>query len=239
MLGILTLIASCAENLAPQATPRPESEEGDYAEARRQMLKNVQLVFEITDPRVLEAMKTVPRHKFVPERYVSEAYMDWPLPIGEGQTISAPHIVAYMTQLLGLQPGDKVLEIGTGSGYQAAILAEITDEVYTVEIIEVLATRAAETLKELGYDYVKTKLGDGYYGWEEYAPYDAIIVTAAPDHVPQPLINQLKDGGRMVIPVGPPGFYQVQVLWQIEKKGEQIVSTAVCDVQFVPLTGEH
>jgi len=192
---------------------------------------------DITDEAVLAVMAKVPRHEFVPPEYLDQAYADHPLPIGYGQTISQPYIVALMTQLLQLKRGDKVLEIGTGSGYQAAVLAELTDEVYTVEIIPELAESAAERLRRLGYDKVHVKNADGYYGWEEHAPYDAIIVTAAPDHVPQPLIQQLKDGGRLVIPVGPPGGYQT--LWQIVKKGEEIESRNITGVIFVPLTGGH
>lgn len=191
----------------------------------------------VRDPEVLRAMRTVPRHEFVLPEYVNRAYGDHPLPIGYGQTISQPYIVAVMTELLRLKRGDRVLEIGTGSGYQAAILAELTDEVYSVEIIEELYKRATDTLNRLGYSKVKTKHADGYYGWEEYAPYDAIIVTCAPDHIPQPLINQLKDGGRLVIPVGPPGGYQT--LWLIEKHGEQTVAKEIMGVVFVPLTGTH
>lgn len=191
----------------------------------------------VRDPEVLRAMRTVPRHEFVLPNYVNRAYGDHPLPIGYGQTISQPYIVAVMTELLKLKRGERVLEIGTGSGYQAAILAELTDEVYSVEIIEELYKRATETLTRLGYSHVKTKHADGYYGWEEYAPYDAIIVTCAPDHIPQPLINQLKDGGRLVIPVGPPGGYQT--LWLIEKHGDEIMSKEIMGVVFVPLTGTH
>jgi protein-L-isoaspartate(D-aspartate) O-methyltransferase len=181
-------------------------------------------------------MAKVPRHRFVPPECLSEAYADHPLPIGYGQTISQPYVVALMTQHLAIQPAEKVLEIGTGSGYQAAILAELTDQVYTIEIIEPLGQQAAATLKKLGYN-VHCKIGDGYYGWEENAPFDAIIVTCAPDHVPQPLLKQLKDGGRLVIPVGPPGFYQT--LWLIERKGEQFQTTNLGGVAFVPMLGEH
>jgi len=191
----------------------------------------------LQDQKVLQVMEKVPRHKFVLPKYLEEAYADHPLPIGYGQTISQPYMVALMTQLLDLKRGEKVLEIGTGSGYQAAVLAEITDEVYTIEIIPELAESAKERLQGLGYTKVRTLNADGYYGWEEYAPFDAIIVTAAPDHIPSPLIRQLKDGGRMVIPVGPPGFFQT--LWHIEKKGEQITSKSIGGVIFVPLTGEH
>ena len=191
----------------------------------------------VADPDVLRAMSAVPRHEFVLPDYIANAYIDRPLPIGYGQTISQPYIVAAMTELLKLKRDGRVLEIGTGSGYQAAVLAEITDEVYTLEIIEDLYTRAKETLGRLGYLSVRTKYADGYYGWEDYSPYDAIIVTCAPDHIPQALVNQLKDGGRLVVPVGPPGGYQT--LWLIEKHGKEVVSKNVMGVAFVPLTGEH
>jgi protein-L-isoaspartate(D-aspartate) O-methyltransferase len=191
----------------------------------------------VRDPKVLDAMESVPRDQFVPEDYVASAYSDGPLPIGYGQTISQPYIVAVMTELLELEPGDKVLEIGTGSGYQAAILAEITDEVYTVEIIPELAQSAQGRLTGLGYDSIRAANTDGYYGWAEFAPYDAIIVTAAPDHIPQPLVEQLKDGGRMVIPVGPVGWYQT--LWLITKEDGEAEYHNKGGVQFVPLTGEH
>lgn len=189
----------------------------------------------VSDERVLAAMRAVPRHEFVPEEYLGQSYEDHPLPIGFGQTISQPYVVALMTELLQIQPGDRVLEVGTGSGYQAAILAELTNEVYTVEIIPELATPAAERLQRLGYTQVQVSSRDGYYGWEEFGPYDAIIVTAAPDHIPPSLVQQLKDGGRLIIPVGPPGSYQT--LWQIIKQGEQLVSRNLGPVRFVPLTG--
>jgi protein-L-isoaspartate(D-aspartate) O-methyltransferase len=192
---------------------------------------------DITDPQVLAVMEKVPRDRFVQPDDLDQAYADIPLPIGYGQTISQPYMVALMTQLLAIKPGDKILEIGTGSGYQAAVLAELTDQVYTVEIIPALAQSAATRLQELGYTKVHTKNADGYYGWEEFAPFDAIIVTAAADHIPQPLLKQLKDGGRLVVPVGPPGT--IQVLWFVEKHGDQVQSRQVLDVQFVPLTGQH
>lgn len=191
----------------------------------------------VTDEDVLAAMAEVPRHEFVSDDLQNQAYADHPLPIGYGQTISQPYIVALMTELLELEKTDRVLEVGTGSGYQAAILAKIVAEVYTVEIIEPLAREAGERLARLGYDNVHVKQGDGYYGWEEHAPYDAIIVTAAPDHIPEPLIQQLKDGATMVIPVGPPGGYQE--LWKITKRGAKTVRRNITGVLFVPLTGEH
>lgn len=221
---------------APTPTPSLVEEER-YAEARRQMVEYQIRAREITDEEVLRVMGKVPRHKFVLPQYLDRAYADHPLPIGYGQTISQPYIVALMTQLLNLKRGERVLEIGTGSGYQAAVLAELTDEVYTVEIIKELEQQAERRLKDLGYTNAKVKHADGYYGWEEYAPYDAIIVTCAPDHIPQPLINQLEDGGRLVIPVGPPGAYQT--LWQITKQGDQLISKNILGVTFVPLTGEH
>lgn len=216
---------------SPTATADP------YSEVRKKMVRDTMRLRDITDEEVLAVMEKVPRHEFVPEEYLDQAYADHPLPIGYGQTISQPYIVALMTQLLSLKHGEKVLEIGTGSGYQAAVLAELTDKVYTVEIIEELAEQAEERLQRLGYTNVKVKHADGYYGWEEYAPYDAIIVTCAPDHVPQPLVEQLADGGRLVIPVGPPGSYQT--LWQITKQGDELISKNITGVIFVPLTGEH
>jgi protein-L-isoaspartate(D-aspartate) O-methyltransferase len=191
----------------------------------------------ITDQDVLDAMERVPRHEFVPPQHKNLAYADHPLPIGYGQTISQPYIVALMTELLELKNTDCVLEVGTGSGYQAAILGEIVAEVYTVEIIKPLALDACERLARLGYDNVHVLHSNGYFGWPEHAPYDAIVVTAAPDHIPQPLMEQLKDGGRLVVPVGPPGGYQT--LWQVTKQGDDIKKRNVTGVLFVPLTGEH
>jgi len=243
---LLASLCACGPGSAttPSATRTPLATQAtaEVTADPYQALREHMVTFDIEergvhDPDVLRAMRTVPRHEFVLPDYLNKAYADQPLPIGYGQTISQPYIVAAMTELLKLKRGDRVLEIGTGSGYQAAILAELTDEVYSVEIIEELYKRASETLKRLGYQKVKTKHADGYYGWEEHAPYDAIIVTAAPDHVPQPLVNQLKDGGRLVIPVGPPGSFQT--LWQIEKQGEKIVSKSIMGVIFVPLTGTH
>ena len=186
----------------------------------------------ISDERVLMAMNKVPREEFVPDQFRTESYTDGPLPIGYGQTISQPYVVAAMTGQLELQPGDKVLEIGTGSGYQAAILAELAADVYSIEIVEPLAQSATTTLHRLGYGNVHVKAGDGYKGWSEHGPYDAIIVTCAPDHVPQPLVDQLKEDGRMTIPVGPP---QAQELYVLKKRNGQLQQTAIMDVRFVPM----
>jgi protein-L-isoaspartate(D-aspartate) O-methyltransferase len=209
----------------------------EYAKEREQMVAYQIKARGVSDEQVLGAMATVPRHEFVPAEYLDRAYSDQPLPIGHGQTISQPYIVALMTELLELREGDTVLEIGTGSGYQAAVLAELGVEVYSMEIIPELAESARQRLDEGGYAEVQTLNADGYYGWQEHAPYDAIIVTAAPDHVPQPLVEQLKDGGRMVIPVGPVGWYQT--LWLITKQAGEVEYHNKGGVQFVPLTGEH
>ncbi|HSV59581.1 MAG TPA: protein-L-isoaspartate(D-aspartate) O-methyltransferase [Variovorax sp.] len=190
------------------------------------------------DERVMGVMGKVPRHEFVPADQRGLAYENRPLPIGHGQTISQPYIVALMTDLARSQPGHKVLEVGTGSGYQAAVMAQLAAAVYTVEIIEPLGQAATQRLRELGYDNVRVRLGDGYHGWEEHAPYDAILVTAAASHVPPPLIRQLKPGGRMVIPVGP--AFMVQQLMLVEKNRDGTVSTRqILPVAFVPLTGKR
>ncbi len=190
----------------------------------------------LLSPRVLEALRRVPRHRFVPEKLRDAAYENRPLPIGYGQTISQPFIVALMTELLDLPENARVLEIGTGSGYQAAILAEIAREVFTVEIIPELGTRAEERLKELGYANVHVRIGDGYFGWEEHAPFDAIMVTAAAPHIPPPLVRQIKPGGKLIVPVGPP--FLTQFLTVVKKAPDGAVSTKqVLPVAFVPLTG--
>lgn len=186
----------------------------------------------IKDPKIINAFLKVERHRFVPKRYLANAYEDRPLPIGEGQTISQPYIVAFMTDVLNLSRSDKVLEIGTGSGYQAAILGELSDNVFTIEINEPLGKRADKLLKELGYTNVKVKIGDGYKGWQEHAPYDAIIVTCAPSHVPAPLKEQLKEGGRMIIPVGG-RFNQSLVL--LRKIDNALEEENVLPVLFVPM----
>ncbi|MDX1517750.1 MAG: protein-L-isoaspartate(D-aspartate) O-methyltransferase [Woeseiaceae bacterium] len=187
------------------------------------------------DPKVREALRAVPRHLFIPERLHGFAYDNRPLPIGEGQTISQPYIVAMMTQLAALDDGDRVLEIGTGSGYQAAVLAEIAAQVYTIEIIDVLAERAAATLETLGYANVFVRAGDGYLGWPDRAPFDAILVTAAPETVPEPLIEQLAVGGRLVIPVGPEGRTQSLKVLQKNEDGD-VTTRDVLPVRFVPFT---
>ncbi|MDP6040581.1 MAG: protein-L-isoaspartate(D-aspartate) O-methyltransferase [Candidatus Latescibacteria bacterium] len=186
----------------------------------------------IVNADVLAALQKVERHRFVPERYVSEAYSDHPLPIGEGQTISQPYIVAFMTEVLKLKRSDKVLEIGTGSGYQAAILGELCDSVYTIEIVEVLGKQAAKLLDDLGYDNIQVMVGDGYKGWPEYAPFDAIIVTCSPTEVPKPLQEQLAEGGRMVIPVGE---RYAQELVLLTKRGGKLRKDHILPVRFVPM----
>lgn len=189
----------------------------------------------ISDQRVIDAMLQVPRHKFIPEEYQKDAYLNSPLPIGFDQTISQPYIVALMAEMLEIEPGDKVLEIGTGSGYHAAVLSELTPHVYTIEIVEPLGVRAAEVYNELGYTSIRTKIGDGYVGWEEHAPFDKIIVTAAANNVPQPLIDQLNPGGIIAIPVGPQD--QTQVLTRlIKSENGNLRTERVLPVRFVPLT---
>lgn len=196
----------------------------------------------VSNPKVLAAMRKVPRHLFVPADQVPRAYEDTPLPIGEGQTISQPYIVALMTEVLRSKPKDRVLEIGTGSGYQAAVLAELVREVYTIEIVESLAKRAEGTLREMGYKNVHVRAGDGYRGWPEKAPFDAVIVTCAPDHIPQPLVDQLRVGGRMVIPVGtelgPLSVWTAQELVLVRKTKKGMEREKLLDVRFVSMTGE-
>jgi protein-L-isoaspartate(D-aspartate) O-methyltransferase len=220
---------------------------GPRAAERRALVEEVTALVDHTgdetgreklDPRVLDALGRVPRHRFVPADQERYAYINRPLPIGYGQTISQPYIVALMTDLLNVKPGSRILEIGTGSGYQAAMLAELGAEVYTIEIVEPLGKQAEATLAELGYAKVKVRIGDGYEGWEAFAPYDGIIVTAAASHVPPPLVRQLKPGGRMVIPVGAP--FMTQHLQVLEKDANgAIVSRQILPVRFVPLTGGH
>jgi len=243
-IGILViLLAACRPR---QAVPKPILTPSDmtvdskntpdpYYEQRVRMVQEDIEGRDISNTTVLEAMRTVPRHAFVLAEYLSQAYDDHPLPIGHGQTISQPYIVAEMTEILQVNPGDRVLEIGTGSGYQAAILAQMGVELFSVEIISDLADRAEKVLFGLGYTNVHVHKADGYFGWEEHAPYDGIIVTCAPDHLPQPLLGQLKeDGGRLVIPIGPVG--DVQTLWLFEKNGKDLKTTNMGGVMFVPLT---
>ncbi len=247
ILIVLSLIvlwtAGCATASEGSTSPTAAASPADSTPTREFDLARQQMVTQqieargVRDETVLAAMRSVPRHEFVLERFLDDAYADSPLPINHGQTISQPYMVAWMSELLQVEPGDRVLEIGTGSGYQAAVLAEMGIEVYTIEIIPELAEEAASRLERLGYSGIHALTADGYFGWEEYAPYDAIIVTAAPDHLPQPLIGQLAEGGRLVIPIGPVGA--VQTLWIFEKIGGEIQATGVGAVRFVPLTGEH
>jgi protein-L-isoaspartate(D-aspartate) O-methyltransferase len=212
--------------------PTPAS---DFGAERQRMVQQQLMARGITDARVLAAMAKVPRQEFVPRELRVASYEDGPMPIGHSQTISQPYIVAFMTEQLRPKASDRVLEIGTGSGYQAAILAGLVKDVYTIEIIEALAKDAEATLQRLGYKNVHVRVGDGYRGWPEHAPFDAITVTCAPDHVPQPLIDQLKEGGRMIIPVG--GFGN-QELYLLEKKNGQLQRRSVLPVRFVPMAGE-
>ncbi len=205
-----------------------------YTKLRNDMVKFQIEDRGVKDKYVLDAMRAVLRHQLVPAAYLSQAYNDHPVPIGYGQTISQPYIVALMTELADIKPGERALEIGTGSGYQAAVLAEITDSVYTIEIIKELGLTAADKLKKMGYKKVQVKVADGYYGWKEFAPFDAIIVTAAAEHIPPPLIEQLKEGGKMIIPVGHP--FQVQNLMLVEKKEGKIKTKNILPVRFVPFT---
>jgi len=213
-------------------------EEGSFqpGEARMEMVEQQISARGVSDERVLEAMRDVERHLFVPEELREYAYSDRPLPIGEGQTISQPYVVAFMTEKLDLERSDKVLEVGTGSGYQAAVLGEICDNVWTIEVNGLLAEKAARTLRDNGYDNVHVRHGDGYLGWPEEAPFDAIIVTCAPSDVPKPLEQQLAEGGRMIIPVGA-GFGQELVL--LVKSGGKLVRRAVLPVRFVPMVNEE
>jgi protein-L-isoaspartate(D-aspartate) O-methyltransferase len=230
-LQFLVLAAIAATGCGQKAPPV-----SDFA-AQRQLMVQQQLVTRgINDARVLAAMAKVPREEFVAAESRAASYEDGPLPIGYGQTISQPYIVAFMTEQLRPTPSDRVLEVGTGSGYQAAMLAELVSEVYSIEIVQPLAKNAEATLQRLGYKNVHVKFGDGYQGWPEVGPFDAIIVTCAPDKVPQALVDQLKDGGRMVIPVGD---RFAQQLYLLEKKNGQLKQSATLPVRFVPMTSEQ
>lgn len=241
------LLRCCLLMSLTLSSPTPATDAQPYTQQRTELMRLIEqdvretsayLDRETLDARVMKALAEVPRHQFVPDSQRRYAYQNRPLPIGHGQTISQPYIVAIMTDLLKLAPGDRVLEVGTGSGYQAAVLAELVKEVYSIEIIEPLGKRARDLLNKLGYDNVETRIGDGYYGWETHAPFDAIIVTAAADHIPPPLIAQLKPGGRMMIPVG--SRFMTQQLVVVEKDSNDNVTTRlILPVRFVPLTGDH
>ena len=233
--SILALLVSAALGAACAAasSPQPDGAAGPEA-ARRAMVEQQIAARRIDDPRVLAALGAVPRHRFVPADLAGRAYADEPLPIGHGQTISQPYVVALMSQLADLSPGERVLEIGTGSGYHAAVLARLADSVFTIEIVPELADRARRTLAELGVENVVVRAGDGYRGWPEEAPFDAIVLTAAPPEVPQPLLEQLAEGGRLVAPVGE-GSQQLTVITRI---GGELRRERVAPVRFVPMTGE-
>lgn len=225
---IVLLLSFVSLNLLSQ--PDPEA----YRAERAEMVNKQLLARGINHQATIDAMKKVPRHLFVPQSQIANAYRDSPLPIGYGQTISQPFIVAYMTKIVEPESGYTVLEIGTGSGYQAAILAEIVDSVFTIEIIPELAKTSGMLFSELGYDNIRVKAADGYYGWKEAGPFDAIVVTAAADHIPPSLIDQLKEGGKMIIPVGTPFF--VQQLMLVKKKKGKVTTENLMPVRFVPFT---
>jgi protein-L-isoaspartate(D-aspartate) O-methyltransferase len=230
LAAILLVLLSC-RGPAPAEVKAMELQ---YDALREAMVRNQVMHRGINDPAVLAALRKVPRHLFIPEDYRREAYEDYPLPIGEGQTISQPYIVALMTQMLDIKPGCKVLEIGTGSGYQAAVLAEMGADVYTIEILPALAEQARDRLHRLGYDGVHVLVGDGYRGYLAAAPFDAIIVTAAPEKIPQPLVDQLKVGGRLVVPIGK----YTQELKLVRKEGNGTTTEDMLPVRFVPMVGE-
>ncbi len=238
LLSVLLLVCT-ASPAAPEKDEFAAAREGLVREieedvrATRHFIDKEQL-----DPKVMETLRTVPRHEFVPPAAKPHAYRNRPLAIGHGQTISQPYIVALMTDLLEPEPDDRVLEVGTGSGYQAAVLASLVAQVYTIEIIEPLAREATERISRLGIPNIEIRTGDGYYGWPEAAPFDTIIVTAAASHVPPPLIGQLKAGGRMAIPVGSP-FQTQQLLLVTKEDDERITTRQILPVAFVPLTGSH
>lgn len=223
--------------LSVSGTVKPQIPEMQERRTERFRMVETQIISRgVDDTAVIRAMNTVPRHQFVPASYSSEAYKDYPLPIGSGQTISQPYIVAFMTEVLELEHTDRVLEVGTGSGYQAAVLAEICDSVYSIEIFEELGLRAEKTLKKLGYNNVYVRIGDGYEGWEEAAPFDAVIVTCSPTHVPEPLEEQLAEGGKMIIPVG--NLYS-QELYLLRKEKGKLKQKRVLPVRFVPMIDKN
>jgi len=241
MLGaLLLLIASSCLLVPAQASEH-------FQDSRENMIRLIEadvrytseyLKQSILDERVLDAMARVPRHEFVSADLVDQAYENRPLSIGHGQTISQPYIVAIMTDLLDIEPGHRILEIGTGSGYQAAVLAELNTRVWSIEIIEALGQQAQTRLQHLGYDNIDVRIGDGYYGWSEHAPFDAIIVTAAASHIPPPLLQQLKPGGKMIIPVGSQ-FSTQQLILITRGENDEFITRQILPVRFVPLTGEH
>lgn len=242
--SLLAVVLWMALLFIPGRADADQNDDQRFARARASLLAAIEadvaatsryIGFDRLDPAVMRAMGTVKRHRFVPDKYRRQAYNNHPLPIGHGQTISQPYIVALMSNLLGLRPGDRVLEVGTGSGYQAAVLAEMGMEVFSIEIIRPLAEKARQRLHAEGYDKVTVAIGDGYFGWQEHAPFDAVIVTAAADHIPPPLLAQLKDGATMVIPVG--GQLSVQQLVLVTKDDQGTLSTRqILPVRFVPLT---
>ena len=231
----MLIFASCVPG---GGADKPSAERDMHETRRKELVESFSRANEvrITDKRVIEAMQTTLRHRFVPESLHAHAYEDRPLPIGHDQTISQPSLVAFMTQELKPQAKDRVLEIGTGSGYQAAVLSPLVAAVYSIEIIEPLADLAAKTLKDLGYKNIHTRAGNGWLGWPEAAPFDAIIVTCAPDAIPPALVEQLREGGRMIIPVGPEN--QVQELYLLEKRDGKIEQRSILPVRFVPMTGK-
>ena len=233
-IGVALLLGVAVASCSPRGGSADGSPGTDWTDLRERMVRLQIETRGVKDEAVLAAMRTVPRHLFVPADVREAAYQDSPLPIGESQTISQPYVVALMSELLEVSPGDKVLEIGTGSGYQAAVLAAMGVEVFTVEIRETLCERARKTVAELGYDAVHVRCGDGYRGWPEEAPFAGVIVTAAPERIPDPLVDQLADGARMVIPLG--DFYQQ--LMVIKKTGDGVEERSVIPVRFVPMTGE-
>ena len=245
MFTLTSLLSNAGANAVESGSDKYDQEK--FSQQRLQMVKAIEADSDITakyfdkksfDPEVMRAMATVPRHEFVPSDMLEQAYENRPLPIGYGQTISQPYIVALMSDLLQTEPGHRVLEIGTGSGYQAAVLSELVDEVYSIEIIEGLARRTSQLLQRQGYNTIKTRIADGYDGWPQHAPYDSIIVTAAISHIPPPLVQQLKKGGRMIIPVGT--RFQTQYLTLVEKDMQGEVTTQqLLPVLFVPFTGGH
>jgi protein-L-isoaspartate(D-aspartate) O-methyltransferase len=240
LLSLILILAGCKSSQPAIALPQPQktitNQADPYLDQRLSMVNETIEARGIVNPDVLRAMRSAPRHRFVPTEYLDQAYEDHPLPIGFGQTISQPFIVAWMTELLELKSGEKVLEIGTGSGYQAAVLAELGYlEVYSIEIVPELVKSAEERLNDLGYTNLHVKQGDGYYGWPEDILFDAIIVTAAPDHMPGPLAAQLAEGGRLVIPIGPAG--SIQTLWKFVKQQGELKAYNLGSVAFVPFTG--